>query len=128
MFDFSDNLLSAVPTTAPKPMLDDKLGWQNHVMDKLYEFSINPDPKVALPALDKLAKTSVVGLTEEKPQVVLSLKSTSELQDEAMALIRRIVEREEKVINGPEKAAERPEIPLVTKSFGVVSSLPCDVN
>ena len=75
-----------------------KEAWQNYVMQQYYMQSLDPDPKVSKAALDSLAKTSIVGLHEERKEITLELKSTVDLQSEALALLRSLAQREEKVI------------------------------
>ena len=83
------------------PMPASKESWQNYVMQQYYLQSLDPDPKISKPALDALAKTSIVGLHEERKEISLEIKSSVELQTEALTLLRSIAARqEEKVING----------------------------
>lgn len=83
------------------PMPGTKESWQNYVMSQYYMQSLDPDPKVSKPALDALARTSVVGLHEERKEITLELKSTVDLQSDALQLLRTIAQREtEKVIEG----------------------------
>lgn len=83
------------------PMPASKEQWQNYVMQQYYMQSLDPDPKISKPALDSLAKTSIVGLHEERKEISLEIKSSVELQTEALTLLRSIAARnEEKVING----------------------------
>ena len=72
--------------------------WQGYVMQQYYMQSMDPDPKISKAALDSLAKTSIVGLHEERKEITLELKSTVDLQSEALALLRSLAQREEKVI------------------------------
>lgn len=81
------------------PMPASKEQWQNYVMQQYYLQSLDTDPKVSKPALDSLAKTSIVGLHEERKEVSLEIKTNVELQSEALALLRSIAARQnEKVI------------------------------
>lgn len=54
--------------------------WQSYVMYKYFELSLDPDPKISKPALDALAKTSIVGLSVEKQEINIIHKSTEELE------------------------------------------------
>lgn len=81
------------------PMPASKEQWQNYVMQQYYMQSLDPDPKISKPALDSLAKTSIVGLHEERKEISLEIKSNVELQSEALTLLRSIAARQnEKVI------------------------------
>lgn len=81
------------------PMPASKEQWQNYVMQQYYMQSLDADPKVSKPALDSLAKTSIVGLHEERKEISLEIKSSVELQAEALTLLRSIANRQnEKVI------------------------------
>jgi len=76
--------------------------WQNFVMKKYFEQANDIDPKVSKPALDALAKTSLVGLHEERKEINLEIKSSIELQAEALTLLRSIAHRQnEKIIDIP---------------------------
>ena len=106
--------LQATPPSAPAlralqksldryagPMPVTKEQWQNYVMQQYYMQSMDPDPKVSKAALDSLAKTSIVGLHEERKEITLELKSTVDLQSEALTLLRSLAQRgNEKVIEG----------------------------
>lgn len=81
------------------PMPATREQWQNYVMQRYYELTLDPDPKISKPALDSLAKTGLVGLHDEKTEITVELKSTIDLQAEALTLLRSIATREEKVIN-----------------------------
>ena len=81
------------------PMPVSKEQWQNYVMQQYYLQSLDTDPKVSKAALDSLAKTSIVGLHEERKEITLELKSTIDLQSEALTLLRSLAQRNnEKVI------------------------------
>lgn len=83
------------------PMPGTREGWQNFVMSKYFELANDIDPKVSKPALDSLARTTAVGLHEERVEVSLEVKSNVDLQVETLDLLRRLAARsEEKVING----------------------------
>ena len=83
------------------PMPVSKEQWQNYVMQQYYLQSLDPDPKISKAALDSLAKTSIVGLHEERKEITLELKSTIDLQSEALTLLRSLAQRNnEKVIEG----------------------------
>ena len=53
--------------------------WQSYVMYKYFELSLDPDPKISKPALDALAKTSIVGLAVERQEISISNVTTEEL-------------------------------------------------
>lgn len=81
------------------PMPASKEQWQNYVMQQYYVQSLDPDPKISKPALDSLAKTSLVGLHEERKEISLEIKTNVELQTEALTLLKSIAARQnEKVI------------------------------
>lgn len=83
------------------PMPVTKEAWQNYVMQQYYLQSLDPDPKISKAALDSLAKTSIVGLHEERREVSLEIKTNVELQSEALTLLRSIANRgAAKVIEG----------------------------
>jgi hypothetical protein len=75
------------------PDLDDKKGWTQHVMRKNYDLSNSADPDIAAKALDRLAKTSVVGLYEDRVQVNVTQLPPEELQRKIESLVNRINER-----------------------------------
>ena len=72
------------------PDLDDKLAWQRFVMQKNYELSLDPDVEVRSKALERLAKTSIVGLYEQKVQINISTLPTEALQGKLESLVERI--------------------------------------
>ena len=72
--------------------------WQNYVMYKYFELSLDPDPKISKPALDSLAKSSVVGLATEKTEININTLPTAELEKELLSAIKRF--SGEKVIEG----------------------------
>lgn len=72
--------------------------WQNYVLYKYFELSLDPDPKISKPALDSLAKSSVVGLTSEKTEINIHSLPTAELEKELLSAIKRF--SGEKVIEG----------------------------
>lgn len=83
------------------PMPGDKTGWQNYIMSRYFELSQDLDPRVSKPALDSLAKTSVVGLMETKVEVSVTTKSETEITSEALMLLRKIAGREsEEILDG----------------------------
>jgi hypothetical protein len=77
-------------TTLKMPDLDDKLAWQRFVMQKNYELSLDPDVDVRSKALERLAKTSIVGLYETKVVVNISTLPTEALQGKLESLVERI--------------------------------------
>ena len=83
------------------PMPTSKEQWQNYVMHQYWLQSQDPDPKISKPALDALARSSIVGLHEERKEISLEIKTNVELQTEALTLLRSIAARsQEKVIEG----------------------------
>ena len=72
------------------PDLDDKAAWQRFVMQKNYELSLDPDVEVRSKALERLAKTSIVGLYETKVVVNISTLPTEALQGKLESLVERI--------------------------------------
>lgn len=113
MFTFHDDLLSESPLpplrevlSAPEeepsygvPDLDDRRAWQKHTMTMLYKHSFDPDPKISLQALDKIAKTSVAGLSEERVVMDVRSKSMDELKSLLFDKVHSILARDEKVIS-----------------------------
>jgi hypothetical protein len=59
-------------------------------MQKNYELSLDPDVEVRSKALERLAKTSIVGLFEQKIQVSINTLPTEELQGKLESLVERI--------------------------------------
>lgn len=53
--------------------------WQSYVMYKYFELSLDPDPKISKPALDALAKTSIVGLSVDRQEIAISNVTDEEL-------------------------------------------------
>lgn len=112
MFVFQDDLTQEITTALPKeagfsatpfssgaPNLEDRKAWQQHTMTLLYKHSFDPDPKISLQALDKIAKTSVAGLTEDRVTVNLNSKSMDEVKHLLFDKVATILSREEKVIS-----------------------------
>ena len=77
-------------TTTKMPDVDDKTEWQRIVMQKNYELSLDPDVEVRSKALERLAKTNIVGLYEEKIQVSINTLPTEALQGKLESLVERI--------------------------------------
>jgi hypothetical protein len=75
------------------PDLDDKAAWQHFVMQKNYELANDEDVEVRSKALERLAKSSVVGLYEQKVQINVSTLAPEALQDKLEMLVNRINER-----------------------------------
>lgn len=101
MFDFTLNAsnpptlptqglfpLSPLPTM---PDLTDKRAWQKHTMSRLYDLSTAEDPKIALSALEKIAKTSVADLMSPTVQINYQTKTTEELESQLLNKINRIL-------------------------------------
>jgi hypothetical protein len=98
---FAERLLKSQLDQFAFQMPASKEAWQNFCMYKYFELANDADPKISKPALDSLAKTSIVGLHEERQEININTKSTIELQSEALMLLRSIAKRgEEKVIEG----------------------------
>ena len=75
------------------PDLDDKAAWQFFVMQKNYELANDEDVEVRSKALERLAKSSIVGLYEQKVQINVSTLAPEALQDKLSALVNKINER-----------------------------------
>ena len=73
------------------PMPVNKEQWQNYVLLKYFEQSQDVDPKVSKPALDALAKTTVVGLHVEQKEISITTRSTVELEAELAAKLSQIL-------------------------------------
>lgn len=63
--------------------------WQNFVLTKLFEQANDLDPKISKPALDTLAKTSAVGLMDQKVDVSITHKSSEELESALKKALER---------------------------------------
>lgn len=74
--------------------------WQNFVLTKLVEQANDLDPKIAKPALDTLAKTSVVGLMVDKQEISITHKTSEELESTLRNALNRYLGKNEKVIEG----------------------------
>lgn len=75
------------------PDLDNKTEWQTFVMAKNYELANDPDPDTRGKALERLAKSCIVGLYETKISVNVSLLPPEALQDKLESLVNRINSR-----------------------------------
>jgi hypothetical protein len=84
------------------PMPVTKEQWQNFVLQKYWEQAIDIDPKVSKPALDSLAKTSVVALHSDMQEVNINIKSTVELEAELLNTVQNLLQKKEKVIEAEE--------------------------
>lgn len=85
------------------PMPVTKEQWQNFVLQKYWEQAVDIDPKVSKPALDSLAKTSVVGLHSDMQEVNISVRSTVEIESELLQVVSKLLnKKEEKVIEAEE--------------------------
>lgn len=82
----------------PQPVTKEQ--WQNFVLAKYFEQANDLDPKISKPALDALARTSVVGLHQEVQEININHKTTIELESELLAKISQLTQRKEKVIEG----------------------------
>ena len=86
--------MSRLMTTLNRmPDLDDKAAWQHFVMAENYELANDPDVDVRSKALERLAKSSIVGLYEQKVQINVSTLAPEALQDKLEMLVNRINER-----------------------------------
>ena len=86
--------MSRLMTTLNRmPDLDDKAAWQHFVMAENYELANDPDVDVRSKALERLAKSSVVGLYESKIQINVATLPANELQGKLEMLVNRINER-----------------------------------
>jgi hypothetical protein len=75
--------------------------WQNFVMKKYFEQANDLDPKVSKPALDALAKTSMVGLHSDVQEININNRTTLEIEAELLQTIQKLTNKaEEKVIEG----------------------------
>ena len=63
--------------------------WQSYIMYKYFELSLDPDPKISKPALDALAKTSVVGLSVDKQEISISNVTTEEVDKRLKEALQR---------------------------------------
>ena len=72
--------------------------WQSYIMYKYFELSLDPDPKISKPALDSLAKSSIVGLSAEKTEININALPTAELEKELLTALKKY--SGEKVIEG----------------------------
>lgn len=93
---FSNTSTLFAPPPAPVPIaqmpdLTDKRAWQRHTMARLYDLSTAEDPKIALSALDKIAKTSVADLMTPTVQINYQTKSTEELESALLNKINKIL-------------------------------------
>jgi len=78
------------------PGLDEKEKWAKYVMAQNFQLTEHPDPDVRAKALERLAKTSVVGLYENQITVNVNTLPADEIQRKLEKLVNRI---NEKVIN-----------------------------
>ena len=74
---------------------------KNFVLTKWYTMANDPDPKVAKPALDSIAKSSAANLMVEKKEINITNRSDEELNQELKELFRSLrAKSTEKVIEG----------------------------
>ena len=85
--------ISIAALESEMPDIDDQRRWQLFVMAKNFELAKSLDPDVRAKALERLAKTSVVGLYEQKVQVNVTQLPPEELQKKIDLLVNRINER-----------------------------------
>jgi hypothetical protein len=88
-----ETTLSIEELSEEMPDLDDQRKWKMYVLAKNYELTKSKDPDVRGKALERLAKTSVVGLYETRVQVSVSSLPTDELQAKLEKLVNRINEK-----------------------------------
>ncbi len=75
--------------------------WKNFVLTKWYTMANDPDPKVAKPALDSIAKSSAANLMVEKKEISITNRSDEELNHELKELFKSLrAKTTEKVIEG----------------------------
>lgn len=79
------------------PMPATKEQWQNFVMKKYYELTLDPDPKVSKPALDALAKTNVVGLHTDVQEININAHSTIELEATLAQKLQQIIQKQKTI-------------------------------
>jgi len=85
--------LSLESLSEQMPDIDDQRRWQVYVMAKNYELSQSKDPDVRAKALERLAKTTLVGLYETKVSVNINTLPADELQAKLEKLVNRINEK-----------------------------------
>ena len=78
---------------ADMPDLDDQRRWQAFVMSQNFALATSPDPDIKAKALERLAKTSVVGLYETKVSVNINTLPVDEIQAKLEKLVNRINEK-----------------------------------
>lgn len=105
--------MPAGPAEPSMPDLDDRAAWQRHVMQKNYELSNSTDPDIVAKALDRIAKTSVVGLYEERVQVNVDSMTREQVQERLQQLADRILGR---TIGGHSTSAKAPESLVVDQN------------
>ena len=75
--------------------------WRNFVLTKWYQQAQDPDPKVAKPALDSIAKSVAANLMVEKREISISTRSDEDLNKELKSLFTTLrAKANEKVIEG----------------------------
>lgn len=75
--------------------------WRNFVLTKWYQQANDPDPKIAKPALDSLAKSCAANLMVEKKEINITNRSDEELNRELKELFASLRGKmAEKVIEG----------------------------
>lgn len=88
-----ETTLSIEELSEEMPDLDDQRKWKMYVLAKNYELTKSKDPDVRGKALERLAKTSVVGLYETRVSVNINSLPTDELQAKLEKLVNRINEK-----------------------------------
>lgn len=84
------------------PLPGTKEQWQSYVMTRYFDLSLDIDPKISKPALDSLAKTSIVGLHQEVQEINIHTRNTVEIEAEVLALVQKLMNKkpaEEEVID-----------------------------
>lgn len=75
--------------------------WRNFVLTRWYQQANDPDPKVAKPALDSIAKSCAANLMVEKKEISITSKSDEDLNKELKELFASLRGKmTEKVIEG----------------------------
>lgn len=75
------------------PLPGSKEQWQSYVMTRYFDLSLDIDPKISKPALDSLARTSIVGLHQEVQEININTRNTVEIEAEVLALVQKLVNK-----------------------------------
>lgn len=90
---FAERLLKSQLDQYAFAMPASREAWQNFCMYKYFELANDPDPKISKPAVDSLAKTSIVGLMSDRTEININTKSTEELEGTLLNKIAQIMNR-----------------------------------